>query len=56
MGDFLARADPLTFAGWPHLVDVLLRTRRAEVGTTPGEIVWREVTRWLEHHQKAPAG
>lgn len=32
----------LTFAGWPHLVDVLLRTRRAAVGTTPAEIVWRE--------------
>lgn len=33
---------PLTLAGWPHVVDVLLRTRRAQVGTTPGEIVWRE--------------
>ena len=33
---------PLTLAGWPHVVDVLLRTRRAAVGTTPGEIVWRD--------------
>jgi polyhydroxyalkanoate synthase len=33
---------PLTFAGWPHVVDVMLRTRRAAVGTTPGEIVWRD--------------
>ncbi|HEV2754175.1 MAG TPA: alpha/beta fold hydrolase [Actinomycetota bacterium] len=35
---------PLTFAGWPHVVDVLLRTRRAAVGSTPGEIVWRDGT------------
>ncbi len=33
---------PLTLAGWPHAIDVLLGTRRAAVGTTPGEIVWRD--------------
>lgn len=32
---------PLLLAAWPHAIDVLLRTRRAAVGTTPGEIVWR---------------
>ncbi|MFN2588215.1 MAG: alpha/beta fold hydrolase [Actinomycetota bacterium] len=33
---------PLTLAGWPHAIDVLLGTRKAAVGTTPGEIVWRD--------------
>ena len=32
----------LTLAGWPHAIDVLLGTRKAAVGTTPGEIVWRD--------------
>ncbi|HYP22571.1 MAG TPA: alpha/beta fold hydrolase [Actinomycetota bacterium] len=32
----------LTFAGWPHVVDVLLRTKRVSVATTPAEVVWEE--------------
>ena len=33
---------PLTLAGWPHVIDVLLRTPKAAVGTTPGEIAGRD--------------
>ncbi|HEX2294668.1 MAG TPA: alpha/beta fold hydrolase [Actinomycetota bacterium] len=32
----------LTLAGWPHVVDVLLRTKRVSVATTPAEVVWEE--------------
>ncbi|MDQ4025082.1 MAG: alpha/beta fold hydrolase [Actinomycetota bacterium] len=38
---------PLSLAGWPHLIDVLLGTPRAAVGTTAGEIVWRDGTATL---------
>lgn len=32
----------LALAGWPHFVDVLLRTKRVSVATTPAEVVWEE--------------
>jgi len=32
----------LWWASWPHLVDVLLRTRHVEVMTTPSAVVWRQ--------------
>jgi polyhydroxyalkanoate synthase len=32
----------LALAGWPHVVDVLLGTRRVSVATTPAEVVWEE--------------
>jgi len=31
-----------TVAGWPHLVDVALGTRRVATGTAPAEVVWDE--------------
>ncbi|HEV2891922.1 MAG TPA: alpha/beta fold hydrolase [Frankiaceae bacterium] len=32
----------LWWAGWPHLVNVLLRTRRVRVMTTPRDVVWKQ--------------
>lgn len=32
----------LAVIGWPHVVDVLLRTKRAPTATTPKDEVWRE--------------
>lgn len=40
----LCAAALLNVLAWPHLVDVLLRTKRARVGITPSEVVWTSRT------------
>jgi polyhydroxyalkanoate synthase len=45
---------PLSLAAWPHAIDVLLGTRKAAVGTTAGEIVWRDGTSVLFRFRSKP--
>ena len=41
-------------AGWPHLVDVALRTRKAPVASTPRRIVWRHKNAVLYRYRGEP--
>lgn len=32
----------MNLAGWPHVVDVLIKTKKVSVASTPAEVVWQE--------------
>ena len=43
----------LTLAGWPHVVDVLIGTRKVSIATTPAEVVWEEGRATLYRYRSA---
>ena len=41
----------LTGFGWPHVIDVLLRTKRTTVGITPSDVVWTSGSATLRRYE-----